>query len=79
MADGVLKIGNLIMINVDLDPANFEVHARHIDFRAQKGQFGLIIDKNIKNTRYKVLLNTGTWAEVTTGDLDRNDVEILAT
>ena len=67
------------MINVDLDPTNFEVHARHIDFRAQKGQFGLIIDKNIKNTRYKVLLNTGTWAEVTTGDLDRNDVEILAT
>ena len=79
MADGALKIGNLIMINVDLDPTNFEVHARHIDFRAQKGQFGLIIDKNRKNSRFKVLLNTGTWAEVTMSDLHRNDVEILAT
>ena len=78
MDEAKLNIGDLIKFNADLDPTNFEVHLHDIDFRAHKGDFGIIIDKNRRSSRYRVLLNTGTWAEVSSGDLNRNDVEILA-
>jgi len=77
MLQTTLHVGDLIKINADLDPTNFEVHARAIDHRAIAGQIGLIINKNRKNTRYKVLLNTGAWAEITTHDLDCDNITVI--
>lgn len=73
-----LQLGHLIRINVDMDPTALEHNVRDITFRAKRGDIGLVISKNKKMTRFKVLLNTGNWAEVTAQDLDRKDVEILA-
>jgi hypothetical protein len=74
-----LHIGDLIKFNTDLDPMNFEVHLHDIDYRAQKGDIGIIIEQNIRSSRYKVILNTGRWAEVTHNDLEHTYIEILAT
>jgi hypothetical protein len=63
-----LAIGNLIIYK-DTYAYAFEV--------VEKGSIGLIYEK--KKTRYRVLLNNGMRSEVTSKDLEKDKIDIIAT
>jgi hypothetical protein len=65
-----LEIGDLVKVTDDLDYAYADVYA---------GNVGLVYDHNSAKTRYSILVcATGTRAEISAWDLDRNRVRILA-
>ncbi len=65
-----LKIGDLIKFN---DALAYAYDG------AEKGSIGLVYNSNERLTRFQVLLNNGLRGEVTSRDLDRKKVEIIAT
>ena len=63
-----LEIGNLIRITTEINYAYNNLN---------KGSVGLVYDANEAKTRYAILLNDGTKAEVTPQDLEQNRIDIL--
>jgi len=77
MSSRLLTIGDLIRFNDSMRALTRYDLGGQVSL-VSNGQFGLLVDRNKRNNRFKVLLNDGRVCEVTQLDLERHKLFILA-